>query len=90
MEKKVEGVYNQFKRLVLMKGPDEQTDSTMKKISRFTFECQCLDCMGKRLNPAALSSRINGHSIYDMCQMEFSDLRKELDQIDDPRAVSVV
>ena len=73
-----------------MKGPDEQTDSTMKKISRFTFECQCLDCMGKRLNPAALSSRINGHSIYDMCQMEFSDLRKELDQIDDPRAVSVV
>ena len=25
-----------------------------------------------------------------MCQMEFSDLRKELDQIDDPRAVSVV
>lgn len=73
-----------------MKGPDEQTDSTMKKISRFTFECQCPDCMGKRLNPAALSSRINGHSIYDMCQMEFSDLRKELDQIDDPRAVSVV
>ena len=90
VEKKVEGVYNQFKRLVLMKGPDEQTDSTMKKISRFTFECQCPDCMGKRLNPAALSSRINGHSIYDMCQMEFSDLRKELDQIDDPRAVSVV
>lgn len=90
VEKKVEGVYNQFKRLVLMKGPDEQTDSTMKKISRFTFECQCPDCMGKRLNPAALSSRINGHSIYDMCQMEFSDLRKELDQIDDPRVVSVV
>ena len=90
VEKKVEGVYNQFKRLVLMKGPDEQTDHTMKKISRFTYECQCPDCKGKRLNPAALSSRINGHSIYDMCQMEFSDLRKEPDRIDDPRAVSVV
>lgn len=90
VEKKVEGVYNQFKRLVLMKGPDEQTDSTLKKISRFTYECQSPDCKGKRLNPAALSSRINGQSIYDMCQMEFSDLRKELDRIDDPRALSVV
>ena len=90
VEKKVEGVYNQFKRLVLMKSADEQTDHTMKRISRFTFECECPDCKGKRLNPKALSSRINGHTIHDMSQMEFTDLRKELDMIDDPRASSIV
>ena len=33
---------------------------------------------------------VSGGVVHDMCQMEFSDLRKELDQIDDPRAVSVV
>lgn len=90
VEKKVEGVYNQFKRLVLMKGPDEQTDNTMKKISRYTYECECPDCQGKRLNPTTLSVKINGYTIHDMCQMEFSDLRKVLDGIHDPRALSIV
>ena len=33
---------------------------------------------------------VSGGVVHDMCQMEFSDLRKELDQIDDPRAGSVV
>ena len=35
VDKKLEGIYNQFKRLVLMKGPEEQTDYTLKKISQF-------------------------------------------------------
>lgn len=90
MEKKVEGVYNQFKRLVLMKGENEQTDHTMKKISHYTYECLCSDCKGKRLNDKALSVTINGLSIFDMCQMEFSDLRNVLDQIKDPRATSIL
>lgn len=30
LDKKLEGVYNQFKRLVLMKGLEEQTDNTLK------------------------------------------------------------
>lgn len=54
LDKKVEGVYNQFKRLVLMKSAEEQTDNTLKKISRFVYECECPDCKGKRLNEAAL------------------------------------
>lgn len=90
LDKKVEGVYNQFKRLVLMKSAEEQTDATLKKISQFVYECECPDCKGKRLNEAALSSKINGYSIYDMCQMEFTTLRAELEKIQDPRATSIV
>lgn len=90
IDKKLEGIYNQFKRLVLMKGPEEQTDNTLKKISQFMYECECPDCKGKRLNEQALSCRINGLNIDDMCSMEFSALREELGKINDARAVSIV
>ena len=90
LDKKLEGVYNQFKRLVLMKGAEEQTDYTLKKIAKFLYECECPDCKGKRLNDIALSCKINGYNIYDMCVMEFSELRKVLDDIHDERAASIV
>lgn len=90
IDKKLEGVYNQFKRLVLMKGAEEQTDNTLKKIAKFLYECECPDCKGKRLNDMALSCKINGYNIYDMCEMEFSELRKVLDDISDERAASIV
>lgn len=90
LDKKLEGVYNQFKRLVLMKGVEEQTDNTLKKIAKFLYECPCPACKGKRLNDAALSCKINGYSIYDMCEMEFSTLRKVIDDINDERAASIV
>ncbi|MGN1164551.1 MAG: ATP-binding cassette domain-containing protein [Candidatus Ornithospirochaeta sp.] len=90
IDKKIEGIYNQFKRLVLMKGEEEQTDSTMKKISKFVYERECPDCRGRRLNKAALSSRINGYNIAEMCEMEFTELRRVLGEIDAPRAGSVV
>ncbi len=90
IDKKIEGVYNQFKRLVLMKSAEEQTDTTLKRISQFLYECECPICKGKRLNEAALSAKINGYNIYDMSMMEFSVLREELNKITDPRSKSIV
>ena len=90
LDKKLEGVYNQFKRLVLMKDAQEQTDNTLKKISRFLYERECPDCKGKRLNDRILSCKINGLNIYEMSQMEFSALRAELEKVNDDRALSVV
>lgn len=89
-DKKVEGVYNQFKRLVLMKGPEEQTDNTMKKIAQFVYEKECPDCHGKRLNDRVLSCTVNGYTIADMCEMEFTQLRDVLAQINDKRAETIV
>ena len=90
VDKKVEGVYKQFKRLCLMKGPEEQNDTTLKKINQYMYECECPDCKGKRLNQQTLSCKINGYTIADMCEMEFSTLKSELEKIDDPRATSIV
>ncbi|MGN0471686.1 MAG: ATP-binding cassette domain-containing protein [Lachnospiraceae bacterium] len=89
IDKKLEGVYHQFKRLVLMKGPEEQTDNTLRRISQFMYECECPACKGKRLNDTTLSCRVNGYHIADMCEMELSELREVLGKIRDPRAESV-
>lgn len=90
INKKLEGVYNQFKRLVLMKGVEEQTDYTLKKIAQFLYECECPDCKGKRLNEQTLSCQINGYNINDMCEMEFSTLREVLNEIKDERVTSIL
>ena len=50
---------------------------------------ECSDCHGKRLNDAALSCKINGYSIADMCEMEPPELKEALSQITD-QAVGVL
>ena len=90
IDKKLEGVYNQFKRLVLMKGLEEQTDYTLKRIAQFMYECECPDCKGKRLNDTTLSCKINGYNINDMCEMEFVTLRDVLAGIKDERATTIL
>lgn len=89
IDKKIEGVYNQFKRLVLMKSPEEQNDYTLKKIATYLYERECPDCKGKRLNSKVLECKINGYNIADMCDMEFEKLREELLKIDDERAKGI-
>lgn len=90
IDKKIEGIYNQFKRLVLMKGAEEQTDYTLKKIAQFLYEKECPDCKGKRLNDQSLACKINGYNINDMCEMEFSMLREVLAEIKDERASTII
>ena len=88
--KKVEGIKTQFQRLCLMKGPEEQTDNTLKRLNRFMSEKTCPDCGGRRLNPKTLSCKVAGYSIDEMCAMEFSRLVEVLKAIDDPRAATIV
>lgn len=90
IDKKIEGVHNQFKRLCLMKGPEEQNDNTLKRINTYMHEELCPDCKGARLNEEAIACKINGYSIVDMCEMEFSKLRDELVKINDARGESIV
>ena len=88
--KRIEGIKNQFQRLCLMKGPEEQNDNTLKRLNRFMRETVCPDCQGKRLNPEALSCKVQGFTITEMCEMEFTHLREILLAIEDPRVTVVV
>ena len=88
--KRIEGIKNQFQRLCLMKGPEEQNDNTLKRLNHFMRETVCPDCQGKRLNPEALSCKVQGYTITEMCEMEFTHLREILLAIEDPRVTVVV
>lgn len=73
-----------------MKGPEEQSDHTLKKLNQFMEEKVCPNCGGKRLNPKTLACKVAGYSIDQMCAMEFTELVKVLRTITDPRAASIV
>lgn len=53
-------------------------------------EMICPVCGGKRLNDAALSCKVAGYSIDEMCDLEFVKLREVLLKIEDKRAVTIV
>ena len=88
--KRVEGIKNQFQRLCLMKGPEEQNDHTLRKLNQFMEEKTCPACRGRRLNEKSLSCKVAGYSIDELCAMEFTELVKVLQTIDDPRAATIV
>ena len=88
--KKVEGIKTQFQRLCLMKGPEEQNDHTLRKLNQFMEEKTCPVCRGRRLNEKSLSCKVAGYSIDQMCAMEFTELVKVLNTVDDPRAATIV
>lgn len=90
LDKRFEGVKNQFERLCLMKGAEEQSDNTLRKINTYMTEITCPDCQGKRLNSQALSCKVQGYSIHEMCEMEFTKLREVLAEVKDPRGRSIV
>ena len=90
VHKRVEGIKTQFQRLCLMKGPEEQNDHTLRKLNQFMEEKLCPDCRGRRLSARALSCKVAGYSIDEMCAMEFTELVQVLRTIDDPRAQTIV
>lgn len=90
VHKNVEGIYHHFSRLLLKRDISSSSDTTLKRMESLISEKICPVCHGKRLNEAALSCKVNGYTIDEMCHMEFTQLVEVLKQIDDPRAVSIV
>ena len=53
-------------------------------------EKECPLCHGKRLNEHALSCKINGFTIADLCDMEFLKLRDVISGIKDARVTTII
>lgn len=86
---KVEGIANHFERLCLMKTPEDETEVNSARFTAFASEETCPLCGGKRLNERALSSKIAGYNIYELCEMEFLKLREVLAGVNDERVRTV-
>lgn len=81
---KVTGLYHKYTKTLLNRDISQKSRHTQEKSQSLVAEMECTDCHGKRLNEAALSCRINGYSIADLCGMELPRLREVLSQIYNP------
>lgn len=84
-----EGIIDRFYRIYLNRDIGAMSKRSNDMIMRFVSEQTCPVCHGKRLNQAALNSRINGYTISDYSDMEISDLLGLLDEIDHPLGTPV-
>ncbi|MHA4948137.1 ATP-binding cassette domain-containing protein [Micromonospora sp. SD19] len=85
-----EGLAVKVKRLLLAKDRESMQPHIRAFVDRAVTFTICGDCGGTRLNAAALSSRIAGHTIADCSAMQISDLVAFVGTIDDPGAAPLV
>lgn len=90
LSKKVEGIASMMHRLLINRDNTEIKEASTRRLLELIHENECPVCHGKRLNATARSCKVAGYSIDQMCDMEFTQLVKVLQSIDDPRAKSIV
>lgn len=90
LSKKVEGVANYLNKMLINRDTSNLKEASVKRLMSLVSENECPCCKGKRLNPKALSCRVAGYDINEMCELEFVALVKILEKIHDPRAESIV
>ena len=54
---------------------------TKAEIARYMKDSPCDECHGKRLNPEALSVKINGKNIYDLTSMSIKNIKEFLSKL---------
>lgn len=80
---KLPGLYHRYARTLLNRDNSDKSRHTQDKAQSLITEAECPDCHGRRLNEAALSCKIDGYSIGDLCAMELTELRQVLAGITD-------
>jgi excinuclease UvrABC ATPase subunit len=82
MSSTYEGLVARFNRSNI-KGGNESSAATQKKIAAFMNEQTCTDCQGKRFNPQVLACKIDDYSIADLLALQVDELLTIMKQITD-------
>lgn len=90
VSKSVEGIVSYWSRMLLKRDSSEMKEASMKRLTSVIHEKICPVCHGKRLNQAALSCKVAGYRIDEMCEMEFVKLKEVLLGIEDKRSATIV
>ena len=90
LHKKVDGVSHYLHRMLINRDTSQLKEASVKRLMYLVSEGLCPVCRGRRLNEAALSCKVAGYSIDEMCAMEFTELVEVLKTIEDPRARTIV
>jgi excinuclease UvrABC ATPase subunit len=79
-----EGLIPKIQKSMLSKDVDALQPHVRRFVERAITFTTCPDCGGTRLSQEALSSRIRGRNIADVCQMQISDLAEWVRGLDEP------
>ena len=90
LSKKVDGVSHYLHRMLINRDTSQLKEASVKRLMYLVEEKPCPVCRGRRLNASALSCKVAGYSIDEMCAMEFTQLVRVLNTVRDPRAKTIV
>ncbi|HET9633812.1 MAG TPA: excinuclease ABC subunit UvrA, partial [Terrabacter sp.] len=79
-----EGVISKIQKSMLSKDLDAMQPHVRRFVERAVTFTTCPDCDGTRLSKEALSSRIRGKNIAELCSMQISDLAQWLRELQEP------
>ncbi|MBD7996167.1 excinuclease ABC subunit UvrA [Arthrobacter sp. Sa2CUA1] len=79
-----EGLIPKIQKSMLSKDREAMQPHIRAFVERAITFSTCPDCGGTRLAPEALSSRIRGKNIADLCSMQISDLAQWVRELDEP------
>ncbi|WP_024801745.1 excinuclease ABC subunit UvrA [Nocardia sp. BMG51109] len=84
-----EGVVERFERIYLHTS-DSLSDHKKAVVERFTRSTPCPDCHGERLNAAARTALVLGHTIVEMSRREIGELAGLVAGVRNPNVAPVV
>jgi len=79
-----EGLIPKIQKSMLSKDVDSLQPHVRRFVERAITFTTCPDCDGTRLSKEALSSKIRGKNIADLCSMQISDLAEWLRDLEEP------
>ncbi|HXH81198.1 excinuclease ABC subunit UvrA [Nocardioides sp.] len=85
-----EGIIPKIQKSMLSKDPEAMQPHVRRFVESAVAFQTCPDCEGTRLTQEALSSRIKGQNIAELCQMQISDLAEWIRALDEPSVTPLV
>ncbi|HWG93920.1 MAG TPA: excinuclease ABC subunit UvrA [Mycobacteriales bacterium] len=85
-----EGLIPKITKSMLSKDVEAMQPHVRRFVERAVTFTTCSDCGGTRLTQQALSSRIRGRNIAELCAMQISDLAGWLREVDEPGVAPLV
>jgi excinuclease UvrABC ATPase subunit len=85
-----EGVLTKVQKSMLTKDVDTLQPHVRRFVERAVRFTTCPDCDGTRLSQEALSSKVKGKNIADLCRMQITDLAGWMRDVDEPGVAPLV
>ena len=79
-----DGIIPKIQKSMLSKDPEAMQPHVRRFVERAVTFQTCPDCAGTRLTQEALSSKVDGKNIADLCAMQISDLADWVRDLDEP------